>query len=68
MASDAEEIESYHSAGYVDIGETSIFGYFAFTSAFVLSTDLAPELARRYPRQIPVTRLGRLAVHSNRQG
>lgn len=68
IASDAEEIESYHSAGYVDIGETSILGYFALTSAFVLSTDLTPELARRYPRQIPVTRLGRLAVHSNLQG
>ena len=29
---------------------------------------LAPELTKRYPRQIPVTRLGRLAVRSDLQG
>lgn len=34
----------------------------------MLADDLAPELAKRYPRQIPVTRLGRLAVRSDLQG
>ena len=50
------------------ITEFSILGYFALASAFVLADNLAPELAKRYPRQIPVTRLGRLAIRSDLQG
>ena len=68
LPSSAEEVEGYLAAGYCDIGETSILGYYALASAFVLTDDLAPELAKRYPRQIPVTRLGRLAVRSDMQG
>ena len=62
------EVEDYLSAGYGDIGEASILGFFALASAFVSADDLAPELAKRYPRQIPVTRLGRLAIRSDLQG
>lgn len=65
---DAESVEEYRSAGYGDIGATSILGYFALAPAFVLADDLAPELAKRYPRQIPVTRLGRLAVRLDLHG
>jgi GNAT superfamily N-acetyltransferase len=65
---DAGSVEDYHSAGYGDIGTTSILGYFALASAFVLADDLAPDLAKRYPRQIPVTRLGRLAVRLDLHG
>jgi len=61
-------VEDYRSAGYDDIGATSILGYFALASAFVLADNLAPELAKRYPRQIPVTRLGRLAVRLDLHG
>jgi ribosomal protein S18 acetylase RimI-like enzyme len=61
-------VEGYLSAGYGDIGEASILGFFALASAFVLADDLVPELAKRYPRQIPVTRLGRLAIRSDLQG
>jgi GNAT superfamily N-acetyltransferase len=68
VAGDAGSVEDYHSAGYGDIGATSILGYFALASAFVLADDLAPELAKRYPRQIPVTRLGRLAVRLDLHG
>jgi len=60
-----EEVADYRVAGYGDIEETSILGYFALASAFLLADDLAPELAKRYPRQIPVTRLGRLAIRSD---
>ncbi len=65
---DASEAEAYRLAGYDDIGELSILGFYALASAFVWADELAPELARRYPRQIPVTRLGRLAVHSDFHG
>lgn len=65
--SNAGDVKDYVSAGYSDIGEASILGFYALASAFVLADDLAPEMAKRYPRQIPVTRLGRLAIRSNLQ-
>jgi GNAT superfamily N-acetyltransferase len=68
VPSDTGAVKDYRAAGYGEIGESSILGFFALASAFVLADDLAPELAKRYPRQIPVTRLGRLAVCSDLQG
>ncbi len=68
VPSSADVVVSYCIAGYDDITEFSILGYFALASAFVLADNLAPELAKRYPRQIPVTRLGRLAIRSDLQG
>lgn len=65
---DAEEVEAYRAAGYADIAENSILGYYALASAFILAGELAPELAKRYPRQVPVTRLGRLAIRRDMQG
>ncbi len=65
---DAREASDYCSAGYPDIGENSILGYYALASAFILADELAPELAKRYPRQIPVTRLGRLAIRCDLRG
>lgn len=64
----AEEVARYHRAGYGDVAENSILGYYALASAFILADDLTPELAKRYPRQVPVTRLGRLAIHHDLQG
>jgi hypothetical protein len=51
-------------------GADGILGFHALTSALVLPHDLPARQAKRYPRQIPVTRLGRLAVRSEvqRQG
>jgi ribosomal protein S18 acetylase RimI-like enzyme len=61
-------VTDYRAAGYGDIEEKSILGYFVLASAFVLAEELPPEFAKRYPRQIPVTRLGRLAIRSDLQG
>ncbi len=65
---DERAVEAYHLAGYADIGSASIIGFYALAASFVLIDELPPELARRYPRQIPVTRLGRLATRYDLQG
>ncbi len=62
LPANAQEVQTYRKAGYSDVGEESILGYYALASAFILAEDLAPQISKRYPRQIPVTRLGRLAV------
>lgn len=62
------ELGAYRDAGYDGVGAASILGFYALASAFVLIEDLPPESAKRYPRQIPVTRLGRLAVQRDMQG
>lgn len=68
VPSDDHAVEQYQNLGYEDVGPTNIFGFYALASAFVFLNDLPPELAGRYPRQVPVTRLGRLAVRSDMQG
>lgn len=65
VPADAAAVEAYGSLGYTDVG---VLGFYALTSAFVLLDDLPAALARRYPRQIPVTRLGRLAARADMQG
>ncbi len=65
---DVAAVAAYHAAGYLEIQDASILGYYALASALVLAADLASERAKRYPRQIPVTRLGRLAVRADLQG
>ncbi len=65
---DDQAVDAVRSAGYLDVGATSILGFYALASAFVLIEELPPELAKRYPRQIPVTRLGRLAIRADMQG
>jgi len=62
------ELENFHSTGYPDISETTVLGFFALASAFVLADDISTDLAKRYPRQLPVTRLGRLAIRTDLQG
>ncbi|MCL2021653.1 MAG: GNAT family N-acetyltransferase [Betaproteobacteria bacterium] len=58
--------ESWRQYGYA-LEANSILGFYALTSAFVLAEDLPAKQAKRYPRQIPVTRLGRLAIRSDMQ-
>lgn len=67
---DKSAVGTFRQAGYEGIEATSIIGFYALASAFVLIEELPQELAKRYPRQIPVTRLGRLAtrVDMQRQG
>ena len=60
--------ERYQNLGYEDVGPASILGFYALASALVFLDDLPPELAKRYPHQVPVTRLGRLAIRSDMQG
>lgn len=47
---------------------TTILGYHALASAHVALTELPRDAARRYPRLVPVTRLGRLAIRTECQG
>nr|VFK66760.1 MAG: hypothetical protein BECKUNK1418G_GA0071005_11075 [Candidatus Kentron sp. UNK]VFK69753.1 MAG: hypothetical protein BECKUNK1418H_GA0071006_101844 [Candidatus Kentron sp. UNK] len=63
-----EAVEFYRACGYGDMEESSILGYYALASAFVLVEDLAWEVAKRYPRRVPVTRLGRLAARVELKG
>ncbi len=60
-------IQHYISFGYEDIVAESILGFYALASAFVFLDELPAELAKRYPRQVPVTRLGRLAIRRDMQ-
>ena len=51
----------------VAVDQQRILGFYALASAFVLIEDLPEEHIKRYPRQIPVTRLGRLAICTDLQ-
>ncbi len=64
---DASALNFQHD-GYADVHADSILGFYALASAFVLIEELPPEFGKRYPRQIPVTRLGRLAIRIDMQG
>lgn len=67
VPADESALQSWAQSGYpVQVG--SILGFYALTSAFVLTEELPAKQAKRYPRQIPVTRLGRLATRSDMQG
>jgi GNAT superfamily N-acetyltransferase len=65
---DQTAVQSYAESGYLGLHADSILGYYALASAFVLLEQLPKDLAKKYPRQIPVTRLGRLATRSDLQG
>lgn len=67
VPADESAAQSWARSGY-SVEADSILGFYALTSAFLLTDDLPAKLARRYPRQIPVTRLGRLATRANMQG
>jgi ribosomal protein S18 acetylase RimI-like enzyme len=59
--------DAWRDAGFQGITATSILGFYALSSALVVIEDLPQKTSRRYPKQIPVTRLGRLAVRSDMQ-
>jgi GNAT superfamily N-acetyltransferase len=65
---DTPEVQQYQGLGYDDVMSGSILGFYALASAYVIFEDLPAEFAKRYPRQVPVTRLGRLAIRSDMQG
>jgi len=68
VPNDENAVLVYRQMGYEDVGIVSIVGFYALASAFVLIEELPAELVKRYPRQIPVTRLGRLAIRADMQG
>lgn len=65
---DEPSVQTWQRGGYDDIGPASILGFHALAAAVVLVENLPPALAKSYPRQIPVTRLGRLATRQDLQG
>lgn len=67
VAADQDAVQACIRSGYQDVTAASILGYYALASAFVTFEQLPKALAKRYPRQIPVTRLGRLAVRADMQ-
>ena len=68
VPADASAAEGFHALGYNSFREYSVLGFYALASAYVQLDEIPAELSRRFPRQVPVTRLGRLAVHSGLQG
>jgi ribosomal protein S18 acetylase RimI-like enzyme len=67
VPADDRQAESWRQEAGVPITPATILGFYALASAFVLLDELPSDLARRCPRQIPVTRLGRLAVRAEMQ-
>ncbi len=67
VPADEAAVQSWAQSGYA-VEANGILGFYALSSAFVLIDDLPPKQARHYPRQIPVTRLGRLAIQADMQG
>jgi GNAT superfamily N-acetyltransferase len=50
--------------------DAAVLGYYTLSAAIVAVGDIDPELARKLPRypQLPVTLIGRLAVHERLKG
>jgi len=68
VPNDDQSVAAFRNDGYEDVCTNSILGFYALTSAHVSVDDLPAGMARRYPRRIPVTRLGRLAARIDMQG
>lgn len=67
VPADESAVAGFLAAGLDGIGPVSILGFYALASASVLVGDLPSATGRRYPRQVLVTRLGRLAVRGDLQ-
>ena len=60
-------LDVWHQAGFKDVVDTTVLGYFTLSSAQVMNEELPPA-GSKLPRNVPVVRLGRLAVHKRLQG
>jgi len=67
VPADEAAVQLWAQTAYT-VEASDILGFYALTSAFVLTDDLPAKQAKRYPRQIAVTRLGRLATRAHMQG
>ncbi|MBK7003289.1 MAG: GNAT family N-acetyltransferase [Rhodoferax sp.] len=65
---DGEAVSTCLKLGYKSIGLNSILGFYALAFAQAIVEDIPPGVGKRFPRQIPVTRLGRLAIRSDLKG
>ena len=52
----------------VNVATPRVLGFYALAAGFVLTDELPPAASKRYPRQVPITRLGRLAIQKDLQG
>jgi GNAT superfamily N-acetyltransferase len=68
VAADDEACQALRGYFSVPVDDTRILGFYALSSASVRLDDLPPALQKRYPRLIPVTRLGRLGIARELQG
>lgn len=58
-------LPSWHAAGFTDVDETTILGYYSLSAAQIPLDHLPPG---KHPRTVPAIRMGRLAVHRLLQG
>lgn len=56
---------AWRAAGFTEIVDATILGFYSLSSALVLADELPPS---KLPRHVPVIRLGRLAVNRIVQG
>lgn len=68
VPADAAASRVFATASHLGATSSTILGYYALAAAHVALTDLPHEAAKRYPRLVPVTRLGRLAIRADLQG
>ncbi|WP_026144001.1 GNAT family N-acetyltransferase [Xanthomonas sacchari] len=59
-------LDTWEEEGFKDIDDTTVLGFYALSSAQVVNTDL--PVGSKLPRNVPVVRLARLAVHQNLKG
>jgi len=60
-------LDAWHQAGFKDVTDTTVLGFFSLSSAQVMNDELPPA-GSKLPRNVPVVRMGRLAVHQQLKG
>jgi len=68
VPADASSAHGHAAGSLLGSASTTVLGYYALAAAHVALTEMPRDAAKRYPRLIPVTRLGRLAIRSELQG
>lgn len=67
-----QDAEKHVAAPFVLLqeGNPAVLGYYTLSASSISASDIAPELAKKLPRyqHLPVTLVGRLAVHQRLKG
>lgn len=58
----------WRAAGFTDVTENTILGYFTLASGQAEGHQLPTAAAKKLPRTVPITRLARLAIDERFQG